>query len=64
MFNAAKQHKAVTAIDLYAEYPDYNISIEREQQRLVEHDVIIFQFPIYWYSTPALLKEWQDLVPE
>ena len=64
LFNAAKQHKAVTAVDLYAEYPDFNISIEREQQRLLEHDVIIFQFPFYWYSTPALLKEWQDLVLE
>ncbi|POF55979.1 potassium transporter KefG, partial [Vibrio vulnificus] len=29
-----------------------------------EHDVIVFQFPLYWYSTPALLKEWQDLVLE
>jgi putative NADPH-quinone reductase len=22
----------------------------------------LFQFPLYWYSTPSLLKEWQDLV--
>jgi len=24
----------------------------------------VFQHPFYWYSTPAILKEWQDLVLE
>jgi Kef-type K+ transport system membrane component KefB/NAD(P)H-dependent FMN reductase len=51
-------------VDLYAEYPDYRIDIDREQQRLREHDVIMFLFPLFWYSTPAILKEWQDLVLE
>ena len=37
---------------------------EREQELLLEHDVIVFQHPFYWYSTPAILKEWQDLVLE
>ncbi|OAN13182.1 potassium transporter KefG [Photobacterium jeanii] len=64
LYNAAKQVEGVTVIDLYHEYPTFNINIDREQQRLVEHDVIIFQFPLYWYSTPAILKEWQDLVLE
>ncbi|MCW8333989.1 NAD(P)H-dependent oxidoreductase [Vibrio paucivorans] len=64
LFNAAQSIDNVTAVDLYAEYPTFNINIDREQQRLVDHDVIIFQFPLYWYSTPAILKEWQDLVLE
>jgi glutathione-regulated potassium-efflux system ancillary protein KefG len=25
---------------------------------------VVFQHPFYWYSTPAILKEWQDLVLE
>ena len=54
----------VTLVDLYAEYPDYCIDIEREQQRLRNHDIVIFMFPLYWYSTPSILKEWQDLVLE
>jgi len=54
----------VTLIDLYAEYPDFQIDIDREQQRLLDHDIIVFQHPLYWYSTPAILKEWQDLVLE
>lgn len=64
LFNAAGAIENVTAVDLYAEYPDFDINIDREQSRLIEHDVIIFQFPLYWYSTPSLLKEWQDLVLE
>ncbi|OLQ93417.1 potassium transporter KefG [Vibrio panuliri] len=64
LFDAAQNIEGVTAVDLYYEYPSYNINIDREQQRLLEHDVIIFQFPLYWYSTPAILKEWQDLVLE
>jgi len=54
----------ITFVDLYAEYPRFDIDIEREQQRLLDHDVILFQFPMFWYSTPSLIKEWQDLVLE
>ena len=54
----------VTLNDLYEEYYDFNIDIEREKELLAEHDLIIFQHPFFWYSTPALLKQWQDLVLE
>ena len=29
-----------------------------------QHDRILFQFPFYWYSSPPLLKHWQDEVLE
>ncbi|MCL1051693.1 NAD(P)H-dependent oxidoreductase [Shewanella abyssi] len=64
LFRATQQQENVTAIDLYAEYPTFRINIDKEQQQLRDHDVIIFMFPLYWYSTPAILKEWQDLVLE
>jgi putative NADPH-quinone reductase len=64
LIKASSSVEHVTVVDLYAEYPDYCIDIDREQQRLREHDVIVFMFPLYWYSTPAILKEWQDLVLE
>lgn len=64
LLEATRQAESATVVDLYAEYPDYCIDIDREQQRLREHDVIVFMFPLYWYSTPAILKEWQDLVLE
>lgn len=52
----------ITVNDLYARYPDFIIDVAREQQLCEEHDVIIFQHPFYWYSTPAIVKEWLDLV--
>ena len=61
---AARSVDGVTFVDLYAEYPTFEIDVDREQARLVDHDVIVFQHPVYWYSTPAILKEWQDLVLE
>lgn len=64
MLEATREDGNCTVVDLYAEYPDYCIDIEREQARLRAHDVIVFMFPLYWYSTPAILKEWQDLVLE
>lgn len=54
----------VTVNDLYAHYPDFMIDIKREQALCEAHDVIIFQHPFYWYSTPAIVKEWMDLVLE
>ncbi|WP_375749229.1 NAD(P)H-dependent oxidoreductase [Vibrio sp. HN007] len=41
-------------------YPDYNIDIEAEQNALVDADVVVLQYPYYWYSVPALLKKWID----
>jgi glutathione-regulated potassium-efflux system ancillary protein KefG len=54
----------VTFRDLYERYPDFQIDVAHEQQSLVEHDVVVFQHPFYWYNVPALLKEWFDLVLE
>jgi glutathione-regulated potassium-efflux system ancillary protein KefG len=54
----------VTVHDLYEVYPTLAIDAAREQALLLEHDVVVFQHPFYWYSTPAILKEWQDLVLE
>ena len=56
--------EAVTVNDLYEEYPDFSIDVAREQQLLLAHDIVVFQHPLYWYSSPAILKEWQDLVLE
>lgn len=59
---AAKGLSGVTFKDLYETYPDFVVDIETEQAALVAHDVIALQFPLYWYSTPALMKEWLDIV--
>ncbi|MDB5458626.1 MAG: oxidoreductase [Caulobacteraceae bacterium] len=62
MFQAAQEVAGVTLHDLYEVYPDFTIDVRAEQKRLLDHAVIGLQFPLYWYSAPALLKEWLDLV--
>ena len=62
LIQSIKDMKAVTLNNLYENYPDFYIDIIREQQLLIEHDIIIWQHPFYWFSSPAILKEWFDLV--
>lgn len=62
LVNAVKNMKGVTFNNLYENYPDFFIDVKREQQLLLTHDIIVWQHPFYWYSAPALLKEWMDLV--
>ena len=49
-------------VDMQALYPDGVVDADREVTRLLAADRIVLQFPIYWYSTPPLLKAWQDAV--
>ena len=41
-------------------YPTYEINVETEQEALLRADLIVWQFPYYWYSVPALMKKWLD----
>lgn len=55
----------VEVVDMQELYPDgmdlYRDG-EREAARLLEANRIVLQFPVQWYSTPPLLKAWQDAV--
>ena len=64
LLDAIRDVEGVTIRDLYEDYPTLFIDVKREQADLVEHDIIVFQHPFYWYSCPAILKDWQDLVLE
>jgi len=37
-------------------------SISQEQQKLASSDLLIFQFPLWWWSFPSILKGWIDRV--
>jgi NAD(P)H dehydrogenase (quinone) len=45
-----------------AQKKTYSADILREHQLLSEADFIIFQFPLWWYSMPALMKGYIDRV--
>lgn len=59
-----KNKEGVTIHDLYEEYPDFHINVTAEKELLQQHDVIIWQHPLYWYSCPPLMKQWIDMVLE
>lgn len=60
--DSLKNLHGITVNNLYENYPDFYIDIIKEQQLLIEHDIIVWQHPFYWFSSPAILKEWFDLV--
>ncbi|MEZ5649499.1 MAG: NAD(P)H-dependent oxidoreductase [Burkholderiaceae bacterium] len=64
MLEATRALAGITRVDLYGEYPRHDIDIDREQERLLGHDLIVLQFPLFWYSSPSLVKEWIDLTFE
>ncbi|MGL4206450.1 MAG: NAD(P)H-dependent oxidoreductase [Aeromonadaceae bacterium] len=64
LLQVLRNMEGVTINDLYQVYPNMFIDVAREQQLLLEHDIIVFQHPFYWYSCPAILKEWMDQVLE
>lgn len=43
-------------------YPNYKIDVKTEQEFLLKADTIIFQYPLFWYNVPSILKEWIDSV--
>ncbi|CAM9695558.1 unnamed protein product [Lampetra fluviatilis] len=36
--------------------------IVNEQKKVQDADLVIFQFPLYWFSMPAIMKGWMDRV--
>ena len=71
-FGASRANRALLAglndlpglevAELYALYPDGKIDAAIERERLLRADKLVLQFPLQWYSTPPLLKFWQDTV--
>lgn len=47
---------------LYQTYPDEQLDVHAEQRLIDQHAKIVFQFPLYWFSCPPLLKKWFDQV--
>ncbi|PJM74547.1 NAD(P)H-dependent oxidoreductase [Bifidobacterium simiarum] len=61
---AAEETPGVTVRDEYALYPDGKIDVAAEQAAVDAADRVVLQFPLYWLSSPALLKTWEDEVLE
>lgn len=62
LLESAKNANGVKIHNLTTSYPHGNIDIEAEIALIKNADKIIFEFPLFWFSTPAIMKEWQDRV--
>jgi putative NADPH-quinone reductase len=59
---AASELADTEVFDVQAAYPDNNIDVDAEVERLLRADRVVFQFPIQWYSAPPILQAWQSAV--
>ena len=57
-----KKIAGVTFLDLYEKYPDMKIDVTEQRALIISHEIIVFYHPFLWFSIPAILKEWQDVV--
>ena len=46
---AVARDKSIQVHDLYDSYPDFQIDVAEEQEKILSHDLIVFQHPFYWY---------------
>jgi glutathione-regulated potassium-efflux system ancillary protein KefF len=60
--------EAIAAIEnlevrsLYSLYPDFDVDPAEERSRLEGAKLVVWLHPLYWYSVPALMKQWLDQV--
>jgi glutathione-regulated potassium-efflux system ancillary protein KefF len=64
MLTAIGDLPGVEIHDLLELYPDFYIDVAAERRTLLAADLLVLQHPLYWYSAPAIIKHWQDLVLE
>ena len=41
-------------------YPDFKIDIKSEQKKLEKADIIVLQFPVFWYGMPSIMNKWME----
>ncbi len=58
-----KEELSDAEFDILSElYPNYIIDVKKEQEKLLNADIIILQYPMFWYSMPSLLERWMEEV--
>ncbi|MFC4666214.1 NAD(P)H-dependent oxidoreductase [Falsiporphyromonas endometrii] len=60
--DALEKCENVTLHKICQVYPDGKIDVEKEQALVEAHERVIFQFPLWWYGGPAMMKTWLDVV--
>ncbi|MCH3993724.1 MAG: NAD(P)H-dependent oxidoreductase [Prevotella sp.] len=56
----SKYPQDYTVHNIYDAYPDWKIDVEKEQHLLEQYDTIVFQYPMFWFNCPPLVKKYLD----
>ena len=43
-------------------HESHSADVKREQEKVAAADLVLFHFPVWWFSMPAMLKGWVDRV--
>lgn len=62
LLDAVRDLPSLEVRSLYDRYPDFDIDPAAERAALEAAHLVVWTHPIYWYSVPALLKHWFDVV--
>lgn len=62
LMDAVKDIEEVAIYDLYELHKGENFNVDQWSKVISHASAVIYQFPFYWMSAPALLKKWQDEV--
>ncbi|HTT11175.1 MAG TPA: NAD(P)H-dependent oxidoreductase [Burkholderiaceae bacterium] len=62
LLEAVRDIPGISVRSLYDLYPDFSIDVAAERAALIAARLVIWQHPLYWYGTPALLKLWFESV--
>jgi glutathione-regulated potassium-efflux system ancillary protein KefG len=64
LLSALNHETHITIHDLYERYPDFNIDAVHERSLLLAHNIVVWHYPFYMFSAPAMIKQWIDVVLE
>ncbi len=58
----AAHHPEITVHNLCEANTHCNFDVAKEQKLLLEHDRVVFMFPVHWYGPTSLLHRWIEQV--
>jgi glutathione-regulated potassium-efflux system ancillary protein KefF len=59
---AIRDLPGVEVRSIYTLYPDFDIDAAAERKALERAKVVVLLHPLYWYTAPAMLKHWFEVV--
>ena len=62
LLGAVSNLEGLKVRSLYERYPDFSIDVAKEQALLREAELVVWQYPVFWYGPPPLMSLWFEKV--